>query len=124
MIGSDGSSLAVDGELGRGQAAPAELRDLPARARRATCARSAILSLEAAVHKMTGLPARRLGLGDRGVLAVGAKADVVGFDPARVEDLATYEDPHRYAAGIPTSSSTAAWSSTAASTPARCPAAC
>ena len=57
-----------------------------------------ILTLETAVHKMTGLPARRLGFGDRGVLAVGAKADVVGFDPARVEDLATYEDPHRYAA--------------------------
>ena len=67
----------------------------------ATSGTKSVLSLAAAVHKMTGIPARRLGLGDRGVLAEGAKADIVGFDPARVEDLATYENPHRYAAGIP-----------------------
>jgi N-acyl-D-amino-acid deacylase len=100
MIGSDGSSLAVDGELGRGKPHPRSYGTFP-RVLARYVREEPILSLEAAVHKMTGLPARRLGLGDRGVLAVGAKADVVGFDPARVEDLATYEDPHRYAAGIP-----------------------
>jgi len=60
-----------------------------------------VLSLEQAVAKMTALPARRLKLADRGVLAVGARADVVAFDAARVADVATYEDPHRYPAGIP-----------------------
>ncbi|HLF48889.1 MAG TPA: amidohydrolase family protein, partial [Methylomirabilota bacterium] len=59
-----------------------------------------VLTLEAAVRKMTALPAARLGLADRGVLRVGAKADVVLFDPERVADLATYEDPHQYARGI------------------------
>jgi len=61
---------------------------------------SPLLTLEAAVRKMTALPAARLGLADRGVLRVGAKADVVLFDPERVADLATYEDPHQYARGI------------------------
>ena len=59
-----------------------------------------VLSWEAAVHKMTGQSAARLGLADRGVLRPGAMADVVMFDPRTVEDLATYETPHRYPAGF------------------------
>ncbi len=60
-----------------------------------------ILDWETAIRKMTGLPAEKLGLKDRGVLAVGKAADVVIFDPNTVRDLATYSDPCRYPEGIP-----------------------
>jgi N-acyl-D-amino-acid deacylase len=59
------------------------------------------LTLEAAVHRMTGAAAARLGLADRGRIADGLKADVVVFDPERVQALATYDEPRRYPAGIP-----------------------
>ncbi len=51
------------------------------------------LSVAEAVHKMTAWPARRFGLVDRGVVAVGAIADLVIFDSERVEDRATYQEP-------------------------------
>jgi dihydroorotase/N-acyl-D-amino-acid deacylase len=59
-----------------------------------------VLTLEDAIRKMTSFPAQRLGLGDRGVLKPGMKADLAIFDPTRVRDLATFEKPHQYAEGF------------------------
>lgn len=52
------------------------------------------------VRRMTSLPAGRFGLTDRGVIAVGQVADLVVFDPATVQDNATYADPQQVASGI------------------------
>ncbi|HET9680626.1 MAG TPA: amidohydrolase family protein, partial [Candidatus Limnocylindrales bacterium] len=60
----------------------------------------AILTLEAAVAKMTSLPADRLGLRDRGRLADGLVADVVVFNPATVRSTATYHEPRQFPKGI------------------------
>lgn len=59
-----------------------------------------LLSLEQAIRKFTSLPAQRVGLRDRGILRTGAFADITIFDPAIVNDLATFEDPHRPSIGI------------------------
>lgn len=59
-----------------------------------------LLTLEEAIHKMTGLPAQRLGLKDRGAIAQDYYADIVIFDPATVKDKSTFEEPHQYPEGI------------------------
>jgi len=59
-----------------------------------------LLPLETAIHKMTGMVARKLGLADRGVLRAGARADVVIFDPARIHDRSSYLDPKQHPSGL------------------------
>ena len=59
-----------------------------------------LFTLEQAVHKMTGMTARNLRIADRGLLRVGAMADVVVFDPATVADTATYDRPKSASVGI------------------------
>jgi N-acyl-D-amino-acid deacylase len=59
-----------------------------------------VISLEEAVRKLTSLPAEHFGFADRGRLATGQAADLVMFDPVRVADRATYEQPHQYPDGI------------------------
>lgn len=59
-----------------------------------------VLSLEEAIRRMTGLPAARLGLSDRGILREGGWADLVIFDARTVRDRSTYETPRRMPEGI------------------------
>lgn len=59
-----------------------------------------VISLEEAVHRLTKLPAANMKLRDRGALEAGHFADVVVFDPARVQDTATFEQPHQLAEGV------------------------
>lgn len=59
-----------------------------------------LFSIEEAIRKMTGLPAHRFGLSDRGIVAVGNYADLVVFDPRTIEDRATYENPTEASQGI------------------------
>ena len=59
-----------------------------------------LLSLEKAVNKMTSLSAARIGLWDRGLIREGMKADLLVFDPERISDKATYDEPKQHAEGL------------------------
>ncbi|MGH9420767.1 MAG: N-acyl-D-amino-acid deacylase family protein, partial [Thermoanaerobaculia bacterium] len=59
-----------------------------------------LFTLEEAVRKATSQAADRTNLSDRGVLRPGMKADVVIFDPEKIRDVSTYEDPHHFSEGI------------------------
>ncbi|MBI4609894.1 MAG: D-aminoacylase [Candidatus Rokubacteria bacterium] len=99
MIGSDGSALAPSGDLAQGKPHPRSYGTFP-RVLGRYAREERLLTLEQAVYKMTGLPAKKLGLADRGLIRVGAKADLVAFDHRSVSDRASYEAPHQYPAGI------------------------
>jgi N-acyl-D-amino-acid deacylase len=59
-----------------------------------------LLSIEDAVHRMTGLPAQKFDLSGRGLISEGAYADIVLFDPTTIIDQATYDDPTQQSKGI------------------------
>jgi N-acyl-D-amino-acid deacylase len=59
-----------------------------------------IITLQEAIHRLSGLPARNLGLEQRGLLQQGMFADVVVFDPGTIQDRATYENPHQFSVGM------------------------
>jgi N-acyl-D-amino-acid deacylase len=100
MICSDGGSFAIDGPAHTGHPHPRGLGTFPRILGRYVRERK-VLSLEQAIHKMTGAPARRLRFADRGRIAVGFAADLVAFNPDTVLDQATFEDPFQYPVGIP-----------------------
>jgi N-acyl-D-amino-acid deacylase len=100
MVGSDGSAMAPVGRAAQARPHP---RSYGAFARvLAHYVRDRhTIDLAQAVRKMTSMPADQMGLADRGRVARGKKADLVLFDPVRVKDEATFEQPHQYASGIP-----------------------
>lgn len=68
-----------------------------------------VLTLEQAIHRMTGVPARVFGLADRGIVRPGAYADLVIFDPDTIRDRATFDDPVQSAEGISRVMSNGQW---------------
>jgi dihydroorotase/N-acyl-D-amino-acid deacylase len=97
---TDSSARATDGPLSKALAHPRGWGAFP-RVLAKYVRDEKLLTLETAIHKMTGLPAARLGLKGRGILNAGFFADLVLFDPETVQDRATYEESRRYPDGIP-----------------------
>jgi N-acyl-D-amino-acid deacylase len=95
MIASDGQLVAP----GEGQPHPRSYGTYP-RVLGRYVREAHVLTLQLAIHKMTGMPADRLGLRDRGRIAEESHADIVVFDPARITDRATYQAPHQYPEGV------------------------
>ena len=99
MLCSDGGAYAPYGPLGTGSPHPRGYGSFP-RLLGHYARDVGALTLESAIHKVTRMPATKLRLADRGVIRVGAYADLVAFDPATVADRATFDDPHQYPVGI------------------------
>ena len=99
MIGSDSAVRSVRGPLRQGKPHPRAFGTFP-RVLGTYVRGKKLLSLPQAVHKMTGLPARKLGLKDRGLIKAGNFADLVIFSPDLISDQSTYADPYRYPIGI------------------------
>jgi N-acyl-D-aspartate/D-glutamate deacylase len=98
-IGSDGSALSIGMRTALGKPHPRSF-GTHARVLAKYVREENLISLAEAIRKMTSFPAARLGLADRGLLRPGMKADVVVFDPDRIQDQATFKEPEQYATGI------------------------
>jgi N-acyl-D-amino-acid deacylase len=97
MIGSDGFALSAAEK--QGQPHPRCYGCYP-RVLGRYCRELQLLSVETAIHKMTGMPAAHLGLAERGVVRAGYAADLVLFDFDKIIDKATFDEPHQYPEGI------------------------
>ena len=95
----DAGACAVDGPLGADKHHPRAFGSMP-RVLGHYVRDLKLLTLEEAVRKMTSLPARRMRFHDRGLLRPGMAADITVFDPDRIRDVATFEDPNRYSEGV------------------------
>jgi N-acyl-D-amino-acid deacylase len=98
LVGSDGNCVADHGITSQGHPHPRFYGTFP-RILNHYVRELSVLSLDLAIHKMTGATARALRLADRGLLKPGYRADVTVFDPADFNERATYADPHQYPSG-------------------------
>jgi N-acyl-D-amino-acid deacylase len=98
-FGSDEASLAPEGVFLKSNAHPRAYGNV-ARLLGKYVREEKLIPLEAAIRRLTALPAANLKLDRRGALKPGCFADVVVFDPARIQDHATFEQPHQYATGV------------------------
>jgi N-acyl-D-amino-acid deacylase len=101
LVGSDGNCVATYGTASQGMPHPRFYGTFPRIISRYV-RELGLLSLELAVHKMTGAAARALKLKDRGLLRQGYRADLTIFDPDDFCDRATYTEPHQYPSGART----------------------
>jgi N-acyl-D-amino-acid deacylase len=99
MFGSDGCAVAPYGLTATGKVHPRFYGTYPRILGRYVREKK-VLTLEQAINKMTGLPARKLQLKNRGLLQKGYLADIVVFDEHQITDTATFENPHQYPKGI------------------------
>jgi N-acyl-D-amino-acid deacylase len=99
MVCSDGGAYATEGPARDGHPHPRALGTFP-RVLGKYVREDKVLTLQQAIHKMTGAPAARLKLADRGQLKREYAADVVVFDPNTVIDRATFAQPYQYPDGI------------------------
>ena len=99
MFGSDGCAVAPYGLTATGKVHPRFYGTYPRILGRYVREKK-VLTLEQAIYKMTGLPARKLQLKDRGLINKGYQADIVVFDENQITDTATFENPHQYPKGI------------------------
>lgn len=101
MIGSDGNAVSPDGLYKNFKPHPRFYGPYPRILGQYVREQPAVLTLEEAVYKMAGFPAKRMSFKDRGYVKQGLAADLVLFNPDTVIDNATFEDPHRYPTGVP-----------------------
>src|ERR1043166_6603674 len=98
-FGSDAASIAAEGVFLKPSAHPRTYGNF-ARLLGRYVREEKVISLTEAVRRLTSLPASNLGLNHRGLLQPGMFADVVIFDPQKIADRATFENPHQYSVGV------------------------
>jgi N-acyl-D-amino-acid deacylase len=98
-LGSDAASMAPEGAFLRSSTHPRAYGNF-ARLLGKYVREEKVITLQEAIRRLSGLPATNLGLDHRGFLKEGMFADVVVFDPDKIADRATYENPHQYSVGV------------------------
>jgi dihydroorotase/N-acyl-D-amino-acid deacylase len=98
-VDNDSQGTAPDGLLGKEHPHPRAYGTFP-RILRKYVREDKLLTLPDAIRKFSALPAQRMRLTDRGVLKQGLWADIVVFDPEKIRDLATFENPNQLSEGM------------------------
>jgi len=98
-IDNDSSGTSPEGILGQEHPHPRAYGTFP-RILRKYVREEKKLTLEDAIRKFSALPAQRMRLNDRGLLRVGMAADIVVFDPATIQDVATFDNPNQLSRGM------------------------